>query len=171
VSLFLLRLTKSIIFLVELLLKAGAVVNKLCTIGGLLGAGIEGRLFCGLTRAPRLRRRQRQFFVEVPTQLPLSEVDDKYINQADDNTQANYWNAQETAQEQRRGLWSVDKPEPIPPWVFWNGAWAKKSGVPITGAKEPFNKFLGALLTEKRCAPSLSRLEKLLKLQQFHPSN
>jgi CRISPR/Cas system-associated exonuclease Cas4 (RecB family) len=36
-------------------------------------------------------------------------------------------------------------------------AWARKSGIPVTQAREPFKKFLGALLTEKRSAPSLSR--------------
>jgi hypothetical protein len=50
-------------------------------------------------------------------------------------------------------------------------AWAEKSGIPINGAKEAFKKFLGGLLTEERCAPSLSRLEKLLKPRQIHPSN
>jgi hypothetical protein len=34
-------------------------------------------------------------------------------------------------------------------------AWAKKNGIPVTRAREPFKKFLGALLTEKRSAPSL----------------
>ena len=37
-------------------------------------------------------------------------------------------------------------------------AWAKKSGIPVTRAREPFKKFLGALLTEKRSAPSLTRI-------------
>jgi endonuclease YncB( thermonuclease family) len=40
----------------------------------------------------------------------------KYITQADDITQANYWNAQQTARTQQRGLWS--DPDPIPPWEF-----------------------------------------------------
>jgi CRISPR/Cas system-associated exonuclease Cas4 (RecB family) len=42
-------------------------------------------------------------------------------------------------------------------------AWAKKSGVPVTRAREPFKKFLGALLTEKRSAPSLSRVNNRLE--------
>jgi hypothetical protein len=38
-------------------------------------------------------------------------------------------------------------------------AWAKKSSIPVTRAREPFKRFLGALLTEKRNAPSLSRVK------------
>ena len=38
--------------------------------------------------------------------------------------------------------------------------WAKKKAVPVTRAREPFKKFLGALLTEKRSAPSLSRVSR-----------
>jgi hypothetical protein len=41
--------------------------------------------------------------------------------------------------------------------------WAKKNAVPITRAREPFKKFLGALLTEKRSAPSLSRVNNRLE--------
>jgi hypothetical protein len=41
--------------------------------------------------------------------------------------------------------------------------WAKKSGIPVTRAREPFKKFLGALLTEKRTAPSLSRVNNRLQ--------
>lgn len=37
-------------------------------------------------------------------------------------------------------------------------AWAKQGAVPISHAREPFKKFLGALLTEKRTAPSLSQV-------------
>jgi Protein of unknown function (DUF2800) len=37
-------------------------------------------------------------------------------------------------------------------------AWAKKSGIPVTRAREPFKNLLGALLTEKRSAPSLTRV-------------
>jgi CRISPR/Cas system-associated exonuclease Cas4 (RecB family) len=37
-------------------------------------------------------------------------------------------------------------------------AWAKKSGVPVTRVREPFKKFLGEFLLEKRNAPSLSRV-------------
>ena len=33
--------------------------------------------------------------------------------------------------------------------------WAGKTSVPATKSREPFRKFLGALLTEKRTAPSL----------------
>jgi endonuclease YncB( thermonuclease family) len=44
-------------------------------------------------------------------------VYEKYVDQADDNIQANYWNAQETAHEQKRGLWS-DTQAPITPWIF-----------------------------------------------------
>jgi endonuclease YncB( thermonuclease family) len=47
-------------------------------------------------------------------------VYEKYIDQADENTQANYWNAQETAQRERRGLWS-DTQEPVPPWLYRAG--------------------------------------------------
>jgi hypothetical protein len=39
-------------------------------------------------------------------------------------------------------------------------AWAKKNGISVTRAKEPFKKFLGALLTEKRSAPSLAKVER-----------
>jgi hypothetical protein len=42
-------------------------------------------------------------------------------------------------------------------------AWAKKSGIPVSQAREPFKKFLGALLTEKRTAPSLSRVNSRLQ--------
>ena len=42
-------------------------------------------------------------------------------------------------------------------------AWAKKSGIPVTRAREPFKKFLGALLTEKRGASSLSRVDSRLQ--------
>jgi hypothetical protein len=42
-------------------------------------------------------------------------------------------------------------------------AWAKKSGIPVGQAREPFKKFLGALLTEKRNAPSLSRVNSRLQ--------
>jgi hypothetical protein len=38
-------------------------------------------------------------------------------------------------------------------------AWAKKKGLPVTQAKEPFKRFLGPLLTEKRNAPSLAQLK------------
>jgi hypothetical protein len=38
-------------------------------------------------------------------------------------------------------------------------AWAKKSGIPVAHAREPFKRFVGALLTEKRNAPSLSRVK------------
>jgi hypothetical protein len=38
-------------------------------------------------------------------------------------------------------------------------AWANKSGIPVAQAREPFKRFLGALLTEKRNAPSLSRVK------------
>jgi CRISPR/Cas system-associated exonuclease Cas4 (RecB family) len=38
-------------------------------------------------------------------------------------------------------------------------AWAKKSGIPVSQARELFKRFLGALLTEKRNAPSLSRVK------------
>jgi Protein of unknown function (DUF2800) len=41
--------------------------------------------------------------------------------------------------------------------------WAKKSGVPVARAREPFKKFLGTLLTEKRTAPSLSRVNGRLE--------
>jgi hypothetical protein len=34
-------------------------------------------------------------------------------------------------------------------------AWAKKNGLSVSKSKEPFKQFLGALLTEKRAAPSL----------------
>ena len=37
-------------------------------------------------------------------------------------------------------------------------AWAKKSGIPIAQSREPFKRFLSVLLTEKRNAPSLSRV-------------
>jgi CRISPR/Cas system-associated exonuclease Cas4 (RecB family) len=36
--------------------------------------------------------------------------------------------------------------------------WAEKNGVATKGAREPFKKFLGALLTEKRTTPSLRRI-------------
>ena len=42
-------------------------------------------------------------------------------------------------------------------------AWAKKKAVPVTRAREPFKKFLGALLTEKRSASSLSRVNSRLE--------
>jgi CRISPR/Cas system-associated exonuclease Cas4 (RecB family) len=38
-------------------------------------------------------------------------------------------------------------------------AWAKKSGIPVSQGREPFKKFLGALLTENRNAPRLSRVK------------
>ena len=38
-------------------------------------------------------------------------------------------------------------------------AWAKKIGIPISQAREPFKRFLGALLTEKQNAPSLNRVK------------
>jgi Protein of unknown function (DUF2800) len=41
-------------------------------------------------------------------------------------------------------------------------AWAKKSGIPVTQAREPFKKFLGGLLTEKRNASSLSQVNNRL---------
>jgi hypothetical protein len=41
--------------------------------------------------------------------------------------------------------------------------WAKKNAVPVTRAREPFKKFLGALLTEKRSAPSLTRVNNRLE--------
>jgi hypothetical protein len=37
-------------------------------------------------------------------------------------------------------------------------AWSRKKGITASQAKESFRKFLGALLTEKRNAPSLSRV-------------
>ena len=43
-------------------------------------------------------------------------VYDKYVDQADDSTQANYWNAQ----EQKRGLSS--DPSSIPPWLYRRAA-------------------------------------------------
>jgi hypothetical protein len=42
-------------------------------------------------------------------------------------------------------------------------AWTKKSDIPVSQAREPFKKFLGALLTEKRTAPSLSRVNNRLQ--------
>ena len=42
-------------------------------------------------------------------------------------------------------------------------AWAKKSGISITRAKEPFKKFLGALLAEKRSVPTLVRVNHRLQ--------
>jgi hypothetical protein len=41
--------------------------------------------------------------------------------------------------------------------------WAKKRGIPATRAREPFKKFLGSLLAEKRIAPSLSRVNNRLQ--------
>jgi hypothetical protein len=38
-------------------------------------------------------------------------------------------------------------------------AWSKKSGIPIAQSREPFKRFLSVLLTEKRNAPSLSRVK------------
>jgi hypothetical protein len=45
-------------------------------------------------------------------------------------------------------------------------AWAKKSGVPASQARGVFKKFLGDLLTEKRNAPTLSRVSKHATNQQ-----
>ena len=39
-------------------------------------------------------------------------------------------------------------------------AWARKTGIPVTRAREPFKRMLGALLTEKRCESSLQRVEQ-----------
>ena len=39
----------------------------------------------------------------------------------------------------------------------------KKSGISITRAKEPFKKFLGALLAEKRSVPTLVRVNHRLQ--------
>jgi hypothetical protein len=36
--------------------------------------------------------------------------------------------------------------------------WAKKNGVPANKVREPFKKFLGGLLIEKRTAASLQRV-------------
>jgi CRISPR/Cas system-associated exonuclease Cas4 (RecB family) len=36
--------------------------------------------------------------------------------------------------------------------------WAKKSGIPISGAKAGFKQFLGSLLVERRTAPTLQRV-------------
>ena len=47
-------------------------------------------------------------------------------------------------------------------FLFWNGP-AKKSGISITRAKEPFKKFLGALLAEKRSVPTLVRVNHRLQ--------
>ena len=41
--------------------------------------------------------------------------------------------------------------------------WAGKTRVPAAKSREPFKKFLGALLTEKRSAPSLSRVDNRLQ--------
>jgi hypothetical protein len=38
-------------------------------------------------------------------------------------------------------------------------AWAKKSGIPVSQAREPLKRFLGALIAEKRNAPSLSQVK------------
>jgi hypothetical protein len=38
-------------------------------------------------------------------------------------------------------------------------AWAKKSEIPVSQAREPFKRFLGALLMEKRNVPCLSRVK------------
>jgi hypothetical protein len=43
-------------------------------------------------------------------------------------------------------------------------AWAKKSGVLLGQAREPFKKFLGGLLTEKRVASSLKPVLKTKQL-------
>ena len=48
-------------------------------------------------------------------------VYDKYIDQADENTQASYRAAQTAAQQERRGLWS-DTQTPAPPWEFRHAA-------------------------------------------------
>jgi hypothetical protein len=42
-------------------------------------------------------------------------------------------------------------------------AWAKKSGIPVSQAREPFKKFLGASLLEKRTASSISRVNDRLQ--------
>ena len=42
-------------------------------------------------------------------------------------------------------------------------AWAKKSGIPVAQAREPFKRFLGSLLAEKRTAPSLSPVNNRLQ--------
>jgi len=39
-------------------------------------------------------------------------------------------------------------------------AWAKKTGVPVNGAKAAFKQFLGSLLVEKRTAPTLQRVSQ-----------
>jgi CRISPR/Cas system-associated exonuclease Cas4 (RecB family) len=42
-------------------------------------------------------------------------------------------------------------------------AWAKKSGIPVAQAREPFKRFLGSLLAEKLTAPSLSPVNNRLQ--------
>jgi endonuclease YncB( thermonuclease family) len=48
-------------------------------------------------------------------------IHEKYIDQADENTQASYRAAQTAAQQERRGLWS-DTQTPVPPWEFRHAA-------------------------------------------------
>jgi endonuclease YncB( thermonuclease family) len=65
--------------------------------------------------------RPRSSNVMFSSLIPRSSVKQRYIGQADENTQASYRAARTAAKQERRGLWR-DTQTPVPPWEFRHAA-------------------------------------------------
>jgi CRISPR/Cas system-associated exonuclease Cas4 (RecB family) len=119
------------------------------------------RLLDDIKRAQALFKEVEAFYKrvleETPGAIPGWMLDPGYVRREITNTVALHEHTADLfTTEEFLSSCSVSVPQ-------IEKIWAKKSGIPVTRAREPFKKFLGTLLTEKRSAPSLSRVNGRLE--------